>query len=82
MMEPALLRLLSRFSIKFKPLGAQIQFHGWRQPSYTTIAAMLSDLELERRQLWDSITDGGRLWPSSLAGTDTPNRQIAEFAYG
>jgi N-acyl amino acid synthase of PEP-CTERM/exosortase system len=79
-MEPALLRLLSRFAIKFKPLGAQVEHHGWRQPCYTTVAAMLSEIELERRQLWETITDDGRLWPSTLARAQVPNQQIAEFA--
>ena len=80
MMEPALLRLLSRFAIKFKPLGAQVEFHGWRQPCYTTIAGVLSEIELERHQMWERITDNGRLWPSSLTGHQAANHQIAEFA--
>jgi len=79
-MDPALLRLLSRFAIKFKPLGAQVEYHGWRQPCYTTIAAMLSEIELERHQMWDTITENGRLWPSSLSGPQVSNHQIAEFA--
>ena len=79
-MEPALLRLLSRFAIKFEPLGAQVEYHGWRQPCYTTVAAMLSEIELERRQLWETITENGRLWPSSLAEARVLNHQIAEFA--
>jgi N-acyl amino acid synthase of PEP-CTERM/exosortase system len=79
-MEPALLRLLSRFAIKFKPLGAQVQFHGWRQPCYTTIAGVLSEIELEQHQMWETITDNGRLWPSSLTGPQVPNHRIAEFA--
>jgi len=68
-MEPALLRLLSRFAIRFKPLGAQVEYHGWRQPCYTTVAAMLSEIELERHQIWETITENGHLSPSSLAGS-------------
>jgi N-acyl amino acid synthase of PEP-CTERM/exosortase system len=79
-MDPALLRLLSRFAIRFKPLGAQVEYHGWRQPCYTTIAAMLSEIEVERRHMWETITDNGRLWPSSLAEPQVPNHQFAEFA--
>ena len=80
-MEPALLRLLSRFAIKFKPLGAQVEFHGWRQPCYTTVAAMLSEIEFERRKIWETITDNGRLWPSSLGRAHVPDHhQLPEFA--
>ena len=79
-MEPALLRLLARFAIKFKPLGAQVEYHGWRQPCYTTVAAMLSEIELERPRMWETITDNGRLWPSSLRASQVPTHELAEFA--
>ena len=79
-MEPALLRLLSKFAIRFKPLGAQVEFHGWRQPCYTTVAAMLSEIELERPQMWKTITENGRLWPSNLGMPQVPTPAVAEFA--
>jgi len=79
-MDPALLRLLSRFAIRFKALGAQVEYHGWRQPCFTTVAAMLTEMELERHDVWAAVTDFGRLWPSSIAGAHEPCDQVAEFA--
>ncbi len=79
-MEPALLRLLGRFAIKFKPLGTQVEHHGWRQPCYTTVAAMLSEIELERPRMWETITDNGRLWPSSILASQRSTNLVAEFA--
>lgn len=36
-MEPSLLRLLSRFGIQFTPIGGVIDYHGRRQPCYGRI---------------------------------------------
>lgn len=79
-MEPALLRLLARFAIRFKPIGTQVEYHGWRQPCYTTVAAMLSEIELERPHMWRTITENGRLWPSSLDASRALAPEVAQFA--
>ncbi|MDA3920771.1 MAG: PEP-CTERM/exosortase system-associated acyltransferase [Salinisphaera sp.] len=36
-MEPSLLRLLSRFGISFTPIGGVIEYHGRRQPCYGAV---------------------------------------------
>jgi N-acyl amino acid synthase of PEP-CTERM/exosortase system len=61
-MEPALLRLLARFGIRFNPLGPIIDYHGWRQPCYARIDDLLAEVAAERRDIWEVITDCGRSW--------------------
>jgi N-acyl amino acid synthase of PEP-CTERM/exosortase system len=80
MMEPALLRLLCRFGIRFKPLGAQVECHGWRQPCYTTVSKMLSDIERERQDLWEAVTERGVQWPSRLEPIRSSEPELVEFA--
>lgn len=75
-MEPALLRLLGRFGIRFVPIGPMLEYHGWRQPCYSEIGQILANVEIERPDVWDVITDCGRYWPSTLAAM--PRRQRRE----
>jgi N-acyl amino acid synthase of PEP-CTERM/exosortase system len=62
-MEPALLRLLTRLGIHFTPLGSLVEYHGRRQPCWADLGALLSRVHAERPDVWEIITDGGRLWP-------------------
>src|SRR4051812_15861404 len=62
-MEPALLRLLTRLGIHFNPLGSLVDYHGRRQPCWVDLDAMLARVHAERPDVWEVITDGGRLWP-------------------
>lgn len=59
-MEPALLRLLARFGLKFEPLGPVIDYHGKRQPCYAETDQLLAGIEDERYDLWEMITERGR----------------------
>jgi N-acyl amino acid synthase of PEP-CTERM/exosortase system len=70
-MEPTLLRLLSRFGIHFEPLGPQVPYHGWRQPCFAKLATLMAGIEQERRDVWDAVTERGRLWsPTPHASPD------------
>src|SRR3954454_25022818 len=62
-MEPALLRLLTRLGIHFNPLGSLVEYHGRRQPCWVDLDVMLARVHAERPDVWEVITDGGRLWP-------------------
>jgi N-acyl amino acid synthase of PEP-CTERM/exosortase system len=66
-MEPALLRLLTRLGIHFNPLGPLVDHHGRRQPCWADLDVLLRRVYAERPDVWDVITDGGRLWPLTLA---------------
>lgn len=78
-MEPALLRLLTRLGIHFNPLGSLVDYHGRRQPCWADLGALLSRVHAERPDVWEIITDGGRLWPldetSPAEAVAAPSRQ-------
>jgi len=61
-MEPSLIRLLSRFSIHFKPLGALIEYHGKRQPSHIKVKDMLYDVYRHKYEIWQVITNNGEIF--------------------
>ena len=65
-MEPSLLRLLSRFGIVFHALGGVVPYHGWRQPCLGVAEEMLDGIYRQRRDLWYFITEGGELWNTQL----------------
>ena len=61
-MEPTLLRLLTRLGIHFEPIGPLIEYHGRRQPCYIPLEVLLPRVERERPDVWDVITRGGKHW--------------------
>ncbi len=56
-MEPSLLRLLSRFSIYFSPVGPLVAYHGMRQPCYANVFALLERVHQEFFELWEFVTE-------------------------
>jgi len=72
-MDPALLRLLTRFGIRFDPLGEPVDYHGWRQPCYAELREFFANIEAERPDVWDVITDCGRLWKSHPLSKGAPS---------
>lgn len=60
-MDPALLRLLSRFGIHFESLGPTVTYHGTRQPCHAEIAMIWKSLRAERPDTWGFLTDYGAL---------------------
>lgn len=68
-MEPALMRLLKKFSIEFIPLGPMVDYHGKRQPCVAEIQTVLASMEINCPDVWELITDNGITWPS-IASTD------------
>lgn len=63
-MEPALVRLLTRYGLHFMPYGPIVEYHGQRQPCYARIDDFLKKAYEERPDVWRLITDDGRLWSS------------------
>jgi N-acyl amino acid synthase of PEP-CTERM/exosortase system len=63
-MEPTLLRLLTRLGIHFEPIGPLIEYHGRRQPCYIPLELLLPRMQRERPDVWDVVTRGGRHWAS------------------
>lgn len=69
-MEPSLLRLLTRFGIEFTPIGSLVDYHGMRQPCYGKIEHVLAGIWKKRPDIWRLITDNGRVWPLHHRGGD------------
>ncbi len=67
-MDPALLRLLSRLGIHFTLVGKPIEYHGLRQPCYSELALLLASIEQARFDVWEVLTDRGNYWPTQLGG--------------
>lgn len=62
-MEATFIRFLARFGIEFQALGPAVEYHGKRVPCYGEIDAILSHIYLKRPDVWEMITDQGRVWP-------------------
>jgi N-acyl amino acid synthase of PEP-CTERM/exosortase system len=58
-MEKALVRLLARYSLHFKPIGPAVEYHGMRQPCYANIDQFLERARAEQPSIWELITEGG-----------------------
>jgi N-acyl amino acid synthase of PEP-CTERM/exosortase system len=71
-MEPSLIRLLTRFGIHFDPIGPIIEYHGSRQPALATGAEVAARARRERRDVWRIVTEDGRFvpphWPLNHEG--------------
>ena len=62
-MEPTLMRLLSRFGIRFTPIGPLTEYYGLRQPCSASVHDILSGIHARRPEVWRFITDEGRFHP-------------------
>lgn len=60
-MEPALLRLLGQFGIKFLPIGPLVDFHGQRQPCIAIAEDVLVNLHRQRPDIWEFVTESGHI---------------------
>ncbi|ADJ28651.1 conserved hypothetical protein [Nitrosococcus watsonii C-113] len=63
MVEPSLLRLLSRYGLQLIPCGPMIDHHGKRQPCYAHLSKFLETAYTEQPAIWELITDEGRNHP-------------------
>lgn len=61
-MEPALLRLLSRFGVVFKRIGPDVEYHGLRVPCLTTVRDALPNIKQIAPPVWDLMTNRGELF--------------------
>ncbi len=58
-MEPSLLRLLRRVSVRFEPVGPLVEYRGLRQPAVAEIDTVLKQGRAERPALWSYVTQTG-----------------------
>jgi N-acyl amino acid synthase of PEP-CTERM/exosortase system len=59
-MEPALLRLLRLFGIRFFPIGPDVDYHGLRRPCLAEVDRVLPMIRKVNLPVWELITDAGR----------------------
>src|SRR5699024_9485777 len=64
-MEPACLRLLRRYGIRFCYVGATVNYHGRRKPTVARARRLIDGIQAARPDVWNLITDSGRLLPRS-----------------
>lgn len=67
-MEPTLLRFLQRFGIHFSPIGPLVDHHGLRLPTVGTPAAVATGIRNKRPDVWEIVTDRGRIVPCAPKG--------------
>ncbi len=60
-LEPALLRLLSRLGLHLNRIGPIVHYHGRRQSALADIRQLAKRTLLERPDVWNLCTDYGRL---------------------
>lgn len=60
--EPSLIRLLSRFGIRFCEVGPCVNYHGLRQPCIAYIPNVLKGIYQNNESVWQFITDDGQLY--------------------
>jgi len=54
--EPALIRLMYRWGIRFSPVGAPVEHHGMRQPCYVSVRDVLSYTRENHPDTWSFCT--------------------------
>ncbi|ABA58457.1 conserved hypothetical protein [Nitrosococcus oceani ATCC 19707] len=63
MVEPPLLRLLSKYGLYLTAVGPTVEYHGKRQPCYAHLDQFLEMAHKERPDVWELITDKGKNCP-------------------
>ena len=66
-MEPSLLKLLSRFDIYFTPVGPLVEYHGLRQPCHAHVDSFLERIHSENSELWQFLTEPDVSWDAEKA---------------
>lgn len=65
-MEPACLRLLRRYGIRFCHTGASVEYHGRRRPTIARARKLITRIHDARPDVWQLITDTGRVLPAAV----------------
>jgi N-acyl amino acid synthase of PEP-CTERM/exosortase system len=65
-MNPALNRLLGFYGMQLNPIGPLVNYHGLRRPYYVCLLDVLERMHANHRDIWELVTDNGRIWPVNL----------------
>ncbi len=66
-MEPSLNRLLGLYELQLDPIGPLIDYHGPRRPYYAEISKVMDRMQKNNYQIWELVTDQGKIQPISTA---------------
>jgi N-acyl amino acid synthase of PEP-CTERM/exosortase system len=67
LMEPIFIKRVARLGIYFDKIGDPVEYHGKRQPISADLTAMLATVHSLQPEVWEVMTDEGRLWPLDSA---------------
>ncbi len=68
-MNPVLNRLLGYYGLGLHPVGPLVDYHGMRRPYYAKISNILHKLHHDRHDVWELVTDCGKVFPYTSAYT-------------
>lgn len=77
MMPASLQLLLRREGISFFPCGPAIDYHGMRSPCTGTALAVIRNLHDKKPEIWDYITNSGKLYYDGTNADGTAKLSIA-----
>lgn len=63
-MEPALNRILRRFSFDLRPIGPAVDYYGVRQPYLDSMDDVLTRVFQENPDIWELVTERGKFYPA------------------
>jgi N-acyl amino acid synthase of PEP-CTERM/exosortase system len=79
-MDPALNRLLGLYGLQHDPAGPITEYYGQRRPYYANLHRMLDRMYKNHRQIWELVTDYGRVIPRRSEDVPAPAHVAAVFA--
>lgn len=71
-MDPSLNRLLEPYGLQFDSVGPLTDYHGPRRPYHVNLTSMLNRLYENHDQIWELVTDYGRVKPTCGESASTP----------
>jgi N-acyl amino acid synthase of PEP-CTERM/exosortase system len=71
-MDPALNRLLSLYGLQHDPVGPVTEYYGQRRPYYADLNNMLDRMYESHNEIWELLTDFGRVRPTSVGQLSPP----------
>lgn len=79
-MDPALNRLLGPYGLQHDAVGPITEYYGQRRPYYADLPRMLDRMYKNHRQIWELVTDYGRVIPGPQEDALAPAHFPAVFA--
>ena len=71
-MDPALNRLLSAYGLQHDSIGPLTEYYGQRGPYYANLTHMLDRMNKKHKDIWELVTDYGRVIPKRQRDVISP----------